>query len=45
MEKNKLGKYLNYAISEIVLVIIGFLIALRITNWNEERKTNERTMK
>ncbi|MGB5203552.1 DUF6090 family protein [Eudoraea sp.] len=38
MEKNKTGKYLKYAIGEIVLVVIGILIALQINNWNEERK-------
>ena len=34
MEKNKTGKYLKYAIGEIVLVVIGILIALQINNWN-----------
>ena len=38
MEKNKTGKYLKYAIGEIVLVVIGILIALQINNWNEENK-------
>jgi hypothetical protein len=38
MEKNNTGKYLKYAIGEIVLVVIGILIALQINNWNEERK-------
>jgi len=37
MENNS-GKYLKYAIGEIVLVVIGILIALQINNWNEERK-------
>ena len=32
------GKYLKYAIGEIVLVVIGILIALSINNWNENRK-------
>ena len=39
MGKNKTGKYLKYAVGEIVLVVIGILIALSINNWNEERKT------
>jgi len=39
MEKNNTGKYLKYAIGEIVLVVIGILIALQINNWNENRKT------
>jgi len=37
MEQNKTGKYLKYAIGEIVLVVIGILIALSINNWNENR--------
>lgn len=32
------GKYLKYAIGEIILVVIGILIALQINNWNEGRK-------
>ena len=36
--KNKTGKYFKYAIGEIVLVVIGILIALQINNWNENRK-------
>ena len=40
MEKNKTGKYLKYAIGEIILVVIGILIALSINNWNEDRKEN-----
>ena len=38
METGKTGKYFKYAIGEIVLVVIGILIALSINNWNEERK-------
>jgi hypothetical protein len=33
----KVGKYLKYAIGEIVLVVIGILIALQINNWNQKR--------
>ena len=35
-------KYLLYAIGEIVLVVIGILIALQINNWNESRKNHDR---
>ena len=38
--QNKTANYFKYAIGEIVLVVIGILIALQINNWNEIRKTN-----
>ncbi len=41
MSENKTGKYLKYAIGEIILVVIGILIALQINNWNENRKQNK----
>jgi hypothetical protein len=37
MEKNKTGKYFKYAIGEIVLVVIGILIALQINDWSSFR--------
>ena len=37
--ENKTGQYFKYAIGEILLVIIGILIALQINNWNELNKT------
>ena len=37
----KAGNYLKYAIGEIVLVVIGILIALSINNWNENRKLDD----
>lgn len=37
-DDNKPIKYIRYAIGEIVLVVIGILIALQINNWNEEAK-------
>ena len=42
MEKNKTGKYFKYAIGEIVLVMIGILLALQINNWNENRVAQAR---
>lgn len=39
-DDNKFFKYSRYAIGEIVLVVIGILIALSINNWNEQRKEN-----
>ncbi len=38
MEKNKTGKYFKYAVGEIVLVVIGILIALQLNNLNENNK-------
>jgi len=35
--ENRFSKYLIYAIGEIILVVIGILIALQINNWNQER--------
>ena len=40
-DDNKPIKYLRYAIGEIVLVVIGILIALQINNWNQNRIENE----
>ena len=34
-------KYVRYAIGEIVLVVLGILIALQINNWNEDRKAQK----
>ena len=36
----RFSKYLLYAIGEIVLVVVGILMALQINNWNEQRKDN-----
>ena len=33
--------YLRYAIGEILLVMIGILLALQVNNWNEKRKQSE----
>ena len=38
IKENKVSKYLLYAIGEILLVVIGILIALSINNWNERNK-------
>ena len=37
-DDNKPIQYARYAIGEVILVVIGILIALQINNWNEERK-------
>ena len=37
MSENKTGQYLKYAIGEIVLVVIGILIALQVNTWNQNR--------
>ena len=46
VNNNKPIQYLRYAIGEIVLVVIGILIALSINNWNQERhqKIKERKL-
>ena len=37
-QEGKTGKYLKYAIGEVVLVVFGILIALQINNWNVNLK-------
>jgi hypothetical protein len=44
LTENKFSKYLIYAIGEIVLVVIGILIALSINNWNEQEKLNSKEL-
>ena len=43
--ENKTGKYFKYAIGEIVLVVIGILIALSINNWNNDKKDKQAELK
>ena len=38
LTENKFSKYLLYAIGEIILVVIGILIALQINNWNQNQQ-------
>jgi len=44
IEEDNVRKYLLYAIGEILLVVIGILIALQVNNWNEQRKERQREM-
>ena len=41
LHENKIGQYIKYAIGEIVLVVIGILIAVQINNWNQNRKDDQ----
>ena len=45
LSKGKTVKYLKYAVGEIVLVVIGILIALQINTWNEEKKERDQEQK
>ena len=38
LSQGSFSKYLGYAIGEIILVVIGILIALQINTWNENKK-------
>ena len=40
-DDNRPLKYMRYAVGEIVLVVVGILIALQINNWNEGQKTKK----
>jgi hypothetical protein len=42
LAKNRTGKYLLYALGEILLVVVGILIALQIDAWKEERENSRR---
>ena len=37
-----MGKYYKYAIGEILLVVIGILIALQVNNWNQKRQDSNK---
>ena len=41
LTENRVNKYLLYAFGEIVLVMVGILLALQVNNWNEERKQRQ----
>ena len=41
LANSKTYKYFKYAIGEIILVVLGILIALQINNWNEEMKNKQ----
>ena len=45
LSENKLSKYVLYAIGEIILVVIGILIALQINNWNEANKRRDNELR
>ena len=45
LSENKFTKYLMYAIGEIVLVVIGILIALQVNNWNQHRISHNLELK
>ena len=45
LEQNRVSKYLLYAFGEIVLVVIGILIALQVNNWNEQRISSKEEKK
>jgi hypothetical protein len=45
ISQGKFSKYLLYALGEILLVVIGILIALQINNWNEEKKQEAQEIK
>lgn len=41
LDENKFGRYLVYAVGEIVLVMIGILLALQVNNWNIDKLNRE----
>lgn len=45
LARNRFSNYLLYALGEIVLVVIGILVALQINNWNDQRKLHNQELK
>jgi len=45
LDQNKTGRYLKYAIGEIILVMIGILLALQVNNWNQELQLKKEEIK
>jgi len=45
LNRNQTKKYVLYALGEIILVVIGILIALQINNWNEQQKLDQEEQK
>lgn len=41
LQNNNVTRYLIYALGEIILMVLGILIALQVNNWNELRKSQE----
>lgn len=45
LKQGKTARYLKYALGEILLVMIGILLALQVNNWNDHRKQDENLKK
>lgn len=45
MTEGRIRKYLAYAMGEVLLVMIGILLALQVNNWNQWRKDRQRKKK
>lgn len=45
LTENKMGRYLKYAIGEIILVMIGILLALQVNTWNTNRELKKEEAK
>ena len=43
LTENKFSNYLLYSVGEIILVVVGILIALQINNWNQDRIAHKET--
>ena len=40
MSRKKGARYTGYALGEIILIVVGILIALQLDNWNQKRKAD-----
>ena len=44
LAENRLGKYLIYAFGEILIILIGVLLAVQINNWNQRRISEKKLL-
>ena len=44
LDQKEFSRYMKYAFGEIILVMLGILLALQVNNWNENQKKHQKEM-